>query len=235
MNRHLNLVKENTKVEEKRIFPRFPFSSLTFKANCSDMVFQVTDISLTGMQITLANGSHILKEDNQIDGVLHWLGREGKVKAKVVWVSGNRIGLTFLNQEDIKAFLSLEEIVKGLRPIHLHSLDIEKPNNLKSWLKAASVLELFVWTYPDGEYEKFQLLCVRNFVEWVDGKGVKTGFIVEKDGRETPLYSEDELTFEIDDGPDLEKVDLANRIIELIDDEKLPAETRKFIARKLSN
>lgn len=238
MERHLNLVSVASQVEEKRIFPRFPFSSLTFKASCNnEITFSIADISYSGMQINLKNGKHILKENNIIDGLIHWHGREVKVSAQVVWVEGDRIGLSFDEEEqkNVKEFLSISNIVKGLRPLHLHSLGIEKPQNLKYWLKAASALEVFVWTYPNGEFEKFQFVFVSKFVEWVDGKGIKTGSIGEKENRETPLYTENELTVSMDNDPDEVKLKFALDCLEHIGDDKLPSDTRGFIRRKLSN
>ncbi len=238
MDRHLNLVSTSANKEEKRVFPRFPFSSLTFKASCNDEItFSVADISYSGMQINLKNGKHALKEDNTIDGLIHWHGREVAISATVVWVDGEKIGLTFSesDQSAVKEFLSIEHIVKGLRPLHLHSLGIEKPQSLKYWLKAASALEVFIWTYPDGEYEKIQFSFIQNFVEWVDGKGVKTGKINEKSNRETPLYTEDELTLSIDNIADPDKLEFAIECLDHIPEDKLPLETKEFIKRKLGN
>ena len=51
MEPQLNLIKNVSAKIEKRVFPRFPFSYLTFKgAHCAEgKVFEVVDISLTGM------------------------------------------------------------------------------------------------------------------------------------------------------------------------------------------
>lgn len=237
MDRHLNLVQDQASVEEKRVFPRFPFSALTFKASCNnEITFSITDISYSGMQIHLKSGKHVLKENNAIDGLIHWHGREVQVSATVVWVDGSKIGLSFSEKEQdaIKKFLSIENIVQGLRPLHLHSLGIEKPQSLKFWLKAASALEIFIWTYPDGEYEKVQISFINNFIEWIDGKGLKTGTVQYKENRETPLYAENELTLSIDPNVDQEKVNFALECVHLVPEEKLPEETKAFIKRKLS-
>ncbi len=235
MERHLNLVQNQLGKEEKRVFPRFPFTSLTFKASCSDeLTFQVNNISGSGMQIMLKDGKHILQENGSIDGRLHWHGREAMVNGNIVWVSGNKIGLSFSDSKPVEDFLKIENIIAALRPLHLHSLGIEKPANLRFWLKAASALEIFVWTHNDGEYDKIQLLFIDQFVEWQDGKGVQTGTLTHQNDLETPLYSEDELTFQIDGQVDQAKLKVANEIIQSISDDKLPKETREFISLKFS-
>ena len=49
MTANLNLVKNAVKPVEKRVFPRFPFTFMTFKdSDCEKrQVFEVVDISLT--------------------------------------------------------------------------------------------------------------------------------------------------------------------------------------------
>ena len=57
MARHLNLVQSDFEQLEKIVFPRFPFCYLTFKCDEYDThVFEVKDISQTGMQLALKNG-----------------------------------------------------------------------------------------------------------------------------------------------------------------------------------
>ena len=52
----LNLVKDEA-VLEKRVFPLFPFSSLFFKVDKAGHIFEVKDISHTGMQIEIKDGN----------------------------------------------------------------------------------------------------------------------------------------------------------------------------------
>lgn len=235
MDRHLSLVEKPTEKEEKRLFPRFPFTSLTFKATCSDLTFQVRNISFTGMQVSLKSGRHILKENSEVEGEIHCHGRAVRLKAKVLWTSGDSIGLVFQDPNIIRKFLDLKNIIKELRPLHLHSLGIEKPSNLKYWLKSASTLEIFVWTHSDGELEKFQILFMDQFIEWIDGEGLRTGKILDFTNLETPLFEQNEFTFLIDAKPEEKRLSLASDVASQIGLEQIPEETLKFMRRKLEN
>ena len=75
MERHLNLIKTDFEQTEKRIFPRFPFSYLTFKSSndgANKHVFEIKDISYTGMQLCLKDGGHDFTPGNTIGGTVHW-------------------------------------------------------------------------------------------------------------------------------------------------------------------
>ena len=78
MERHLNLVKSDFERLEKRILPRFPICYLTFKASeeGSNRVFEVKDISDTGMQLALRDGEHSIEKGSSIKGTIRWQGRE---------------------------------------------------------------------------------------------------------------------------------------------------------------
>ena len=57
MERHLSLIKTDYQEMEKRVFPRFPFGLMMFRESSSEKkVFEVKDISLTGMQISIKDG-----------------------------------------------------------------------------------------------------------------------------------------------------------------------------------
>ncbi|MBK25315.1 MAG: hypothetical protein CME70_15075 [Halobacteriovorax sp.] len=237
MEGHLNLIKTDYKETEKRIFPRFPFTYLTFKANSGEeQVFEVLNISYTGMQVSLKNGGCDFKPDSAIGGDLHWRGASINISGSVKWVKGQRLGIAFddkLTQKEIPAFLSIENIVAGMRPVHDSGLDIEMPNNLKYWLRADGPVEVFVWEHNDHETSRFQIIMMDSFVEWEDGKGLRTGNVINKRNVETPLNAEDEYIFEIDQSCDEEKIKFASRIISHIPKNFLPENVTSFLSIKI--
>jgi hypothetical protein len=237
MERHLNLIKTDFKETEKRVFPRFPFSYLTFKMNDDEKIFEVTDISHSGMQLSLKDGGHQYKEGETVNGTVHWRSASLKAKGKVQWVSGQRLGVSFEQsnsfEQEVKSFLSIDNIVAGMRPIHQTGMDLEVPTNLKYWIRADGPVEVFVWCHNDSEHSRFQVLMLDNFVEWEDGKGVKTGKVITKRDLDTPLITEDEFIFQIDEGVDMEKIKFAINIVEALPESYLPAETRDFIKVKM--
>ena len=235
MKQHLSLVTCKESYREKRTFPRFPFPSMTFKAQGSPLTFQVSNISPTGMRIQLKDGTHKLKKHHHIKGSLHWQGHKLPVQAQVVWSGPYQLGLSFQCPQKIENFLSLENILKGLKPLHLHPLeDEERPAHLKYWLKSAPVWEIFVWGHGNGEYQKIQVLFGDHFIEWKDGQGLQTGKLLREQGKETPLNAQDEWVIEIDQVIEREKLSLVCDILQNIPEEKIQKSAKEFILIKLS-
>lgn len=240
MERHLNLIKTGASKTEKRVFPRFPFSYLTFKGpgNGDAKVFEVKDISFTGMQLSLKDGGHNYASGNDVEGSLHWRGLSLDIIGKVKWVQGRRLGVAFSLSSEfdqrIKNFLSIDNIVSSMRPVHKAGLDMELPSNLKYWLRSDGPVEIFIWQHNDGEHSRFQMIMMDNFLEWEDGVGIRTGKVIQKDDLETPLTSEDEFTFELDDGVDEKKVRFAKDVVDKLPDNYISTESAKFLQLKLT-
>src|SRR5690606_25774122 len=205
----------------KRVLPRFPFCYLTFKSSGQETrVFEVKDISHSGMQLSLRNGEMNLKEENEISGDMHWNGRVVSIFGTVKWVNGNRLGVEFSHQPklrtEIQEFLEIEALAMMMKPIHKLDFGIELPARLKFWLRADGPVELFVWQHPDGELAKFQTLIMENFVEWEDGVGLKSGRVMSKRNIDTPLITEDEFVFQMDEALDQDKIDRSMALCEHI-------------------
>ena len=64
------------------------------------------------------------------------------------------------------------------------------------------MFELLIWGHGDGKYQKIQALFDDNFVEWQDGQGLQTGKLLSHQDKDTPLFAQDELTLEMDQGID---------------------------------
>lgn len=238
MAKHLNLVESDFEQLEKRVLPRFPFCYLTFKcAKQLKKTFEVKDISYSGMQLSLKDGEHDLLEDEVISGMLHWAGRELEISGNVVWKTSMRAGIEFSNalssRNSIDDFLKLEFIAEHLKPVHLVNYGVDLPAKLKYWLRADGPVELFVWQHADGEFAKFQVLIMENFVEWEDGKGLKTSRVISKRDIETPLINEDEFVFKIDESIDESKVTRAAKLISGINESNLAKEVKDFVQLKL--
>lgn len=236
MARQFDLIKTDFKEEEKRIFPRFPFSYLTFKGK-GDHVFEVKDISFSGMQLLLKEGEVDYQENDQVAGELHWKQASITVLGQIQWVRGKRVGVKFDTRGDfsssIRDFLSLKNIMKCMRPLHLSREDFDLPASLKYWFRSEGPVELFVWSHQDGELSRYQVIYFKNFIEWEDGIGLKTGEVMTKRDLDTPLFAEDEFIFQIDNEVDRSKLTCARELIESLPEDLLNEGVRNFLIRKI--
>ncbi len=238
MERRFNLIKSDFEKHEKRVLPSFPFCYLTFKSDDTSRVYEVKDISLTGMQLSLKEEGHSFEDDSLLKGSIHWLGKNLDIAGTVKWSTSNRLGIEFIKRrevtEKVHAFLDINEIVKRLKPLHKVEGGLEIPPRLKYWLRSDGPVELFVWQHGDGEIAKIQALFLEVFVEWEDGMGLKTGRILSKRNVDSPLLTEDEWVFKMDPDVDLEKLGKVKELIGLISQDLLPTEVKTFMVRQLS-
>ena len=239
MARHLNLVQSDFEKLEKRVLPRYPFCYLIFKSeNSSNRVFEVKDISHSGMQLALKSGNSGEREGGSLKGEIHWLGKSLKVQGSVKWAKENRLGVEFSGQatqrEAVDGFLKIENFANSLKPLHKEELGLELPPKLKYWLRSDGPVEVFIWRHNDGELSKFQVLIMENFIEWKDTKGLQTGRVISKRDIDTPLISEDEFVFKLDDGIDDDKIGMAKKLLTNVDVDKLSQDALDFMLMKLS-
>jgi hypothetical protein len=238
MERRFNLIKSDFEKHEKRVLPRFPFCYLTFKSDNDSRVYEVKDISLTGMQLSLKQEAENFREEMPLRGNIHWLGKSLDVVGTVKWRTENRLGIEFIKKQDslarVQEFLKMEELVKRLKPLHKVDEGLEIPARLKYWLRADGPVELFVWQHSDGEIAKIQVLFMETFVEWEDGVGLNSGRILSKRNVDSPLIEEDEWVFKMDPDLDGEKLKKVCRLVQLIGADLLPTEVNNFIVRQMS-
>lgn len=242
MERHLSLIKTDYQEMEKRVFPRFPFGFMIFRDESANeanakMVFEVKDISLSGMQLTFRDGTHNYTQGVNIIGNLQWRGSAIRVQGKVEWIREGRIGLSFDRslsfEEKMRNFLSFDNIVSHIKPLHKSELSLDLPNNLKYWLKADGVLEIFVWEHASSGISRFQVLMMEHFIEWEEGVGLRTAKIMTQRDLDTPLSLEDEFVFQIDEGTVQERIEMALGVVRKIQARDLPLEAREFLVYKL--
>ena len=189
------------------------------------------------MQIALKSGEHHINNGEHISGRLNWTGRDLEVQGVVKWKTSTRLGIEFSNdatkRENIIDYLRVDKIAKNLKPIHELDFSGDIPAKLKYWLRADGPVEVFIWQHSDGELASFQVLIMENSVEWEDGKGLKTSRVISKRNIDTPLISEDEFVFKIDDSLDEEKLEKARILIENIDQNLLSGSALDFLKLKL--
>ena len=235
----LSLIKTDFEQLEKRILPRYPLCYLTFKEvqSSEKRVFQVKEISLTGMQLCLKNGDLNYKEDDVINGCLHWIGQSLDSKCHVKWIRGNLVGVAFVGGEDfqktVSAFMSPQNMASHMRPIPFQELDYEIPTDLETWLRADGPADIFIWKYKDEALSKFQLILMSHFVEWEDGKGLLTGTVKTQRSLDLPLAEQDEVVFKVDETLDIDKLKFATDVLSKIGDDKLDLSSKNFLVRKL--
>ena len=238
MQRHLKLVESDFENLEKRVLPSFPFCYMVFKSNKSEQHFEIKDISKTGMQLVLRNGDINYSQDENIGGTIHWNGSEVDIVGQIKWVSGRRMGVEFSGQasqkDAIGDFLSVDNFVSHLKPVHkIENVGFEVPNLLRYWFRADGPVELFVWEHTNKEIARFQVIFMENFLEYEDGKGLRSGRVMSKRDIDTPLIHEDEFVFKIDQRVGQEKIDLALNLIAKIPESLIEDETKEFLCRKL--
>jgi hypothetical protein len=238
MERHLSLIKTEYQELEKRVFPRFPFGLMVFKDKDGDNhAFEVKDISLTGMQMSYRDGNRSYEKGAVVSGRLQWRNASIEVKGKIEWARGQSFGLSFDSsisfEEKMRSFLSYDNIVSHIKPLHKTNLELEIPNDLKYWLKSDGVLEVFVWELKTVGISRFQILAMENFIEWVEGVGVRTGKVMTQRNLETPLGLEDEFVFQIDEAVSESKVEMALGIVKKISEDNLPLDAKEFLIYKL--
>ena len=215
----------------KRVFPRYPFSFLVFKAQ--ERAFEVRDISFRGMQISLKDGEHGLSPGDCLNGELHWKGEVLSLDIQIKWAEKDTVGGAFERDGDfdkkIQSFFCVENILKELRPLHLQEAERELPKNLKYWFKSDGSVEFFVWCRGNGQISSFQGIVLDKFLEWEEGREVWTGRILKHRDLETPLDYWEEFFFEEDSMPNSFVVDFAHKIFSGLSKEHVSDEDRKFL------
>jgi hypothetical protein len=240
MERNFDLIKNQSQNVEKRVFPRFPFYYLLFKdlQKGGERVFEVQDVSLSGMQLGLKDGQHTHRPGEKLEGKIYWKGDILDVEAEVKWGHGAKMGVAFLPSdnwnEKVKVFFSPEKVVQHMRPVNLEDPQMEYPAHLKYWLHAGRFMEIFLWKHLQGEWSNFQVLFLKEFVEWEDGRGLTTGKILNSRSHDTPLTNEDEFVFSVDSQRDEQKMEWARQIVAHIPEDLLPQKVIDFIKVKLS-
>ena len=231
MAHQLHPFKSGEKQFKKRVFPRYPFSFLVFKAG--ERAFEVRDISFQGMQISLKDGEHGLSPGDKLNGELHWKGEVLVIDFQVKWADKEYVGGAFRREnnfnEKIRSFFCVENILRGLRPLHLQEVERDLPANLKYWFKSDGSLEFFVWCRGSGRISSFQGIALDKFFEWEEGGTVWTGRVLRHRDVDTPLDCWEEFFFEEDAQRNSFVIELARKVFSRLPNDYLSDDDRKFI------
>jgi len=238
MEKVFNLIKNDDGNVERRVFPRFPISTMTFKSG-SDSVFEVVDISSTGMQIRKRDGGHTFKPSDKCVGEIHWKGSSLECDGEVKWIGTSRLGVSFICNEkfdeEFLTFLSVDNVIARMKPLHLSgSIGGDLPRDLSCWLQSDGPLEIFVWCHRNGEVSKVQIIFFRKILEWVDGGDVTEGRIIDDRNKETPLTLESELTIGIGNVFNKSEYQYLNSFVKKIPEHFIKDEYRELILRIIS-
>jgi hypothetical protein len=215
--------------------PRYPICFFTFKEKISKKIFEVKEINSLGVQLELKDGVLAFQVGQSVEGNLHWRGEELKVSGEVMWVREFRLGIKFFTrtQLEILDFLSLDKVLKMLRRVSSKTPGIEYPLSLSTWLHCDGPVDIFLWSLPDGGWEKFQFIIFRSFLEWVDGEGLKTGSLFTRRNLKTPLFDQDEFVFQLDRDIDIQRLNTVRILVEKLDTQLLDQSTKNFIKAKI--
>lgn len=230
----INLVASNKQTEIKRVLPRFPICYLTFREAGFHHVFEVVNISATGMQILLKDGKMPFHKESLITGELRWHGHELKLQGKTVWTTFSRAGIEFsMNPEIIEDFFNWERVGNNLKAVHGMDYPYDLPARLKYWVRSDGPHELHVWQYGSGAIESFSIILREKLVFWEEAQGVSTGRVISKRGVELPLSTEDEYIFLVDSISQKQLIKNALEFAQKLDNKHLPERMREFLIRKL--
>ena len=241
MAANLSLIKNNENPIEKRILPRFPFSSLLFRSyeQCAHS-FEVKEISMTGMQLGLKDGDAPFTPGATLKGTLLWRKARLDIEAEIKWVKGGHLGVHFKNDKEdlIKNFLSMENILGSLRTVPLKDMDINLPANLQFWLCADGPVEIFIWspfsTDIAGHIDKFQIFFFERYVEWDREWGTVTGKVVTKRNFDTPLILADEMYFQKDIRLERTMLKQSSDLLHHLTAPSFPLQVRNFLLDRMA-
>lgn len=242
-NQPFRIIKNDSPIEEKRLFPRFPYNFLTFSPG--DKVYEIIDITKDCIVFNVVldgeENQNLFKVNDKISGKIHWHGLEIILSGIVESIIDSRVEISFIHSQksliSLDEFLNIENLMKGLRPLHNSSFDIEHPPTLKYWLHGDGPLDLFFWVYENNEYSSFQMILLHDFIEWIDGKGLRTGQAQRKRIIETPLISEDEYRVLIDPVLNNQRIEKGLIFLDLIKEHPkyplIPLPAMEFLRRNL--
>jgi hypothetical protein len=199
-------------IGERRIMPRFSISRMIFKD--SESSFQIINISYEGMKLG-GPGKIIYRKGQNIEGILSWFSSKCEVIGMIKWVKSDSLGVTFSEKcrDQVRKLLSLENVIRGMLP--LHEINKSLPANLKYWLRSDGPYELLVWG-SGRQLQSFQLILLDDFVEWINGIGIRTGKIIDRKSIDTPLFDQVEYTFNHDQSINLNTLRLGKLLLSKI-------------------
>ena len=134
------------------------------------------------------------------------------------------------NERQPAILFDAEQIGRSLREVAVDVIETENSTILSRWFHSKHDVELFLWVDGENNVIKHQVTFYGQVVEWNVFEGVKTGVVVEEEGRPGDDETVRE-TIRFDISPDAAAV---NRTILLLENvSELPDQERRRICDNL--
>jgi hypothetical protein len=137
----------------------------------------------------------------------------------------------------LQKYLDLSFLGKSLVHVDEEILKENNPLGISKWYHGKNFTDLFIWIFPKGGIEKFQILFLDNFIEWSDTDGIQsgnfelTGHIVKDEGT-TGFGRIEEIVFSYDNEYDKNKIDMA---VKLLEHSKISQGDSEFMLGRIKN
>ena len=160
-----------------------------------------------------------------VTGTLNLNGKKVPVRAQVRHIKTQMTGCEFIDLDQdtetiINHFLDPTELGKELRA------SPEASGDGAIWFHGPTGTDFMVWRGIDGEFYKFSIFLLGNYVQWLQDEGLMTG-IFQSEGSVGSMGS---VTLFEDSEVDQMKLELAKK---LILSSQLTPELKRWVTRKL--
>ncbi|MCM0606012.1 MAG: PilZ domain-containing protein [Xanthomonadaceae bacterium] len=224
----LKLVKR-IKGQDKRRVPRIALTREQFKLTDTGKIFAVQDLSLGGLALRILEPQDMIyfTVSRFISGTLNLNGRKVPIRAQVRHIKTSMAGCEFIDldpdtEKIITQFLDPSELGRALRA------SPESSGDGAIWFHGPTGTDLMIWRGIDGEFNKFSLFLLGNYVQWELDAGLMTG-IFQSSG---DMGSMGSVTLFEDKQVDEMKLELAKK---LILSSQLTQELKRWCTRKLDD
>lgn len=226
--KELKLVKR-FKGQDKRRVPRIALTREQFKLTDTGKVFGVQDLSVGGMALRILEPMDMIyfTVGRFVNGTLNLNGKKVPIRAQVRHIKTQMTGCEFIDLdrdtvEMINQFLDPTELGKDLRA------SPESSGDGAIWFHGPTGTDLMIWRGIDGEFNKFSLYLLGNYVQWESGLGLMSGVFQS----EAAVGSMGQITLFEDSEVDHSKLELAKK---LILSSALTQELKRWCTRKLDD
>lgn len=222
-------VVKRFKGQDKRRVPRIALTREQFKLTDTGKVFGVQDLSVGGLALKILNPQDMIyfTVGRFISGTLNLNGKKVPIRAQVRHIKTSMAGCEFIElhpdtEKIITQFLDPSELGKALR------VSPESSGDGAIWFHGPTGTDLLIWRGIDGEFNKFSLFLLGNYVQWEHEAGLMTG-IFQSSGEQGSMGS---VTLFEDTQVDEMKLELAKK---LILSSGLTQDLKRWCTRKLDD
>lgn len=219
-------------LQERRRRPRIGLSTEQFRLARNGKVFSISDLSTGGMAIRVLDAQDLMlfPVASEFDGTLNLRGHRVEVKARVRHLGSELVGCEFENaSQELKGillrFLDPELLGREIKPI-----PSSEPGT--TWYHGPSGTDLLFVRRADGQFYRFTVFVLGNYVQWDEDGGLVTGVTREtrQPGENWGIVRMDTLLLDPDRQPDAAKLSVAKV---LVLSSNLPEDLKKWLVRHL--